>query len=90
MQTIHISDIEAANDFAGLLAKVRAGSEVIIEHGSKPIAVVRAPELPALSLDERIALLPENSLAIIDEDFTRDMDEVKAYYRDQPRNSAWD
>ncbi len=90
MQTIHISDIEAVSDFAGLLAKVRAGSEIIIEHGSKPIAIVRAPEPPALSLDERIALLPKNSLAVIDEDFIRDMEEVKAHYRNQPRTSLWD
>jgi antitoxin (DNA-binding transcriptional repressor) of toxin-antitoxin stability system len=29
---IHVSDKEAASDFASLLARVRAGAEVIIEH----------------------------------------------------------
>jgi antitoxin (DNA-binding transcriptional repressor) of toxin-antitoxin stability system len=27
---IHISETEAANDFAGLLARVRAGADVVI------------------------------------------------------------
>jgi uncharacterized protein (DUF433 family) len=38
---IHVSDTEAVRDFAGLLAHVRAGSEVIIEHDQQPIAVLR-------------------------------------------------
>ncbi|HET6840655.1 MAG TPA: DUF433 domain-containing protein [Candidatus Angelobacter sp.] len=38
---IHVSDTEAARDFTGLLAHVRAGSEVIIEHDEKPVAVLR-------------------------------------------------
>ena len=31
---IHISEIEAASNFAALLARVRAGAEVVIEHDS--------------------------------------------------------
>jgi hypothetical protein len=29
MATVHISEAEAAGDFAGLMAKVRAGAEVV-------------------------------------------------------------
>jgi hypothetical protein len=32
---IHISDAEAASDFASLLAHVRAGAEVVIEHDAR-------------------------------------------------------
>lgn len=38
---IHVSDKEAANDFASPLARVREGAEVIIEHDARPVAVVR-------------------------------------------------
>jgi hypothetical protein len=37
---IRISEAEAASDFAGLLARVRAGMEVVIESGKLPVAVV--------------------------------------------------
>jgi antitoxin (DNA-binding transcriptional repressor) of toxin-antitoxin stability system len=42
---IHISDKEAASDFASLLARVREGAEVIIEHDARPVAVVRPAEV---------------------------------------------
>ncbi len=48
---IHISDVEAASNFDGLLAQVRAGTEVIIEHDAQPIAVLR-PAAPKLDWSE--------------------------------------
>jgi prevent-host-death family protein len=41
---IHVSDKEAARDFASLLARVREGAEVVIEHDARPVAVVRPAE----------------------------------------------
>jgi hypothetical protein len=41
---IHISEAEAASDFAGVLARVRAGAEIIIE-GREPVVVVRAGDV---------------------------------------------
>lgn len=38
---IHVSDAEAANDFASLLDRVREGTEIVIEHDARPVAVVR-------------------------------------------------
>jgi antitoxin (DNA-binding transcriptional repressor) of toxin-antitoxin stability system len=35
---IHVSDAEAASDFASLLDRVRAGAEIVIEHGAQPVA----------------------------------------------------
>ena len=43
---IHISEAEAARDFAAVLARVRAGAEIVIE-GREPIVVVRAGEVRA-------------------------------------------
>lgn len=90
MATIHISEAEAAGDFAGLIARVRAGAEVIIEDGTSAIAVLHAPSPPRRSISECIALLPEDSLATIDEDFARDVADAVAAHRDPLNAPAWD
>jgi antitoxin (DNA-binding transcriptional repressor) of toxin-antitoxin stability system len=41
---IHVSDKEATSDFTSLLARVREGAEVVIEHDERPVAVVRSTE----------------------------------------------
>jgi len=41
---IHISEAEAASDFAALMASMRAGAKVIIENVSGPVAVLHAAE----------------------------------------------
>ncbi|PYV75324.1 MAG: hypothetical protein DMG97_06665 [Acidobacteria bacterium] len=43
---IHISEAEAASTFADVLARVRAGAEVVIESGKLPVAVIHAPAPP--------------------------------------------
>ena len=55
-RTIHISEEEVARDFAGLMARVRAGVEVAIESDRHPAAVLRAAEPPRRSISESIAL----------------------------------
>ncbi len=90
MATIHISDIGAARDFAGLLAYIRAGAEVVIKSGSIPIAVLHAPATRSLSMEERIALLPEHSPAIIDEGFARDVEAAAVLYNKSLNLPAWD
>jgi len=41
---IHMSEDEAAGDFRSLLARVRQGAEVVIEHDAQAVAVVRPAE----------------------------------------------
>ena len=90
MATIHISEVEAAGDFAGLLAHVRAGAEIVIESGAAPVAVLRAAVPPRRSIEECIALLPESSSATIDEDFARDVEEAIAAHREPLNPPAWE
>ena len=40
---VHISEAEAASNFADVLARVRAGVEVVIESDKLPVAVIHAP-----------------------------------------------
>ena len=39
---IHISEAEAASDFAALMARVRPGAKIVIENGERPVAVLHA------------------------------------------------
>jgi hypothetical protein len=90
MATIHISAAHAGRDFTTLLAHVRAGSEAIIEDGSLTVAVLHTPGPPRRSIEECIALLPEDSPATIDEDFARDVAEAVATHREPLNPPAWD
>lgn len=67
---IHISEIEAAKNFAELMAQVRAGTKVVIESGSQPVAVVR-PATPRLRLlSETITMADAHACAAtLDEGF---------------------
>ncbi len=90
MATIHISAADAARDFTALLAHVRAGAEVIIKDGSLTVAVLHTPSPPRRTIEECIALLPEDSPATIDEDFARDVAEAVATHREPLNPPAWD
>jgi antitoxin (DNA-binding transcriptional repressor) of toxin-antitoxin stability system len=90
MGSIRISEAEAARDFAGLLARVRAGVEVVIEVDAHPVAVVHAPAPARRSIEECIALLPEESSAVIDEEFARDVEAAMAAHREPLDAPAWD
>jgi hypothetical protein len=67
------SEADATRDFVGLLARVRGGAEVVIECDAHPVAMLHSPAPPRRSIEECIALLPTDSLATIDEDFSTDV-----------------
>jgi antitoxin (DNA-binding transcriptional repressor) of toxin-antitoxin stability system len=90
MATFHISEADAARDFAVLLERVRAGAEIVIESGSSPVAVMHAPVPPRRTVEESIALLPKDSPARIDEDFARDVEAVIAAHRETLNPPVWD
>jgi antitoxin (DNA-binding transcriptional repressor) of toxin-antitoxin stability system len=91
METIHISEDEAARDFAGLMARVRAGAEVVIESGSAPVALDSPAALPRRSISESIALAEARTKergypVAMDKDFAADMKEIITNRK--PRNTT--
>ena len=83
MAVTHISEADAIRDFAALLARVRAGEEVVIEADASPIAIVRSaePERHGHPISESIALAEahEKELGyapVMDTDFAADMEEI--------------
>jgi antitoxin (DNA-binding transcriptional repressor) of toxin-antitoxin stability system len=89
MATIHISDVDAARDFAALLAHVRAGAEVVIESGASPVAILHAPVPQRRTIEEVLALLPKNSPATMDEDFAADVEAAIEAHREPLSPPEW-
>ena len=85
MATIRISEADAARDFAGLMAHVRLGTEVVIENEARAVAVVRpaVPTGPGRLLSEVIAAAEtRGSSALLDGSFPRDVEEAVAAHRE--------
>jgi antitoxin (DNA-binding transcriptional repressor) of toxin-antitoxin stability system len=91
---IHISEAEAASNFAALLARVRAGARVIIENGERPVAVLHAAEPVRRSISECIALAKAHEeetgkAPVLDPDFAEDVEEIISHRK--PWNPpAWE
>jgi prevent-host-death family protein len=88
---IHMSEAEAASDFAGVLARVRAGAEIVIGDDAHPVAVVRPAEPLVRWLSESLRLAKEHaSAATLDKEFGRDLEEVIHSHREPLNPPAWD
>ena len=88
---IRISEAEAAaTSVATLLARVRAGAEIVIENDARPVAVLHASEPVRRTISECIALLPEDSMVAVDPDFSSDVATAIASHRAPLDPPAWD
>lgn len=91
MATVRISETEAAKDFAGLLARARAGEEIVIESGSSPEVVLStSPQRPGRLLSESLRIARENGFtATLDGGFEKDLNAVIASHQ-EPLSNPWD
>jgi antitoxin (DNA-binding transcriptional repressor) of toxin-antitoxin stability system len=87
---IHVSDVEAANDFGSVLARVRAGADVVIEHDATPIAVVRPAVPTRRTIADCIALLPRDSTGTVDQDFASDVAAAVNSHPESLTPPAWE
>jgi antitoxin (DNA-binding transcriptional repressor) of toxin-antitoxin stability system len=87
---LHITEADLARDVHGVLEKVRAGTEVVIEEDTHPVAVLRAAETRRRRLSEIAASLPEHSTATIDPDFAADVREFIDRHREPLNTPEWD
>lgn len=92
---IHISESEAASNFALVMTRVREGAEVVIERDAKPVAIVRSPEpLCGRPISESIALAEAHAKELGYEptmypEFAADLEEIIKSRK--PRNiSTWE
>jgi antitoxin (DNA-binding transcriptional repressor) of toxin-antitoxin stability system len=81
MAKIHVTEAEAASNFAALMSRVRAGAEVVIENGTLPVIVIHAPVSSSRSISECIALAKKHEeetgeAPVLDPDFASDVEEI--------------
>jgi antitoxin (DNA-binding transcriptional repressor) of toxin-antitoxin stability system len=90
MATIHISEADAYRDFAGVLARVRAGAEVVIEDASSPAVVLRAAvEAPLRRLSESLRLAKEHGATVtLDGNFSDDLEAIVKSHP-EPLDNPW-
>jgi antitoxin (DNA-binding transcriptional repressor) of toxin-antitoxin stability system len=85
-----MTEAEVITNFAAVLEQVRQGAEVVIEQGYRPVAVISPVWGPGRPIDECIAIAKaRGSGATLDDDFTRDLEQVIAE-RKPLDTSAWD
>lgn len=91
MAVIHISEAEAARDFAALLARVRAGAEIVIDNDVSSSVVLRvASERPVRRLSESLRMAREHgSTATLDGGFAADLETVINSHP-EPLENVWD
>jgi prevent-host-death family protein len=88
---IHFLEAEAASNFADVLARVRAGVEIVIGDEARPVAVVRPVEPHVRLLSESLRLAKEHaSTATLDGDFARDLEAAINSHREPLNPPAWD
>jgi antitoxin (DNA-binding transcriptional repressor) of toxin-antitoxin stability system len=95
MAVLHITEAELARDVHGVLEKVRAGAEVVIEEDHRAVAVIKTPRRPGRSIDECIALAKEyearfREAPVPDPDFAKDVQAAIDAHREPLDTSAWD
>ena len=91
MATVHISETQAAGIFAEVMARARAGVEVVIENDESPSIVLHvAAEKPLRQLSESLRLARKHGSTItLDGGFAADLEAVIDSHT-EPLENLWD
>jgi antitoxin (DNA-binding transcriptional repressor) of toxin-antitoxin stability system len=91
MAVLHMSEAELARDIHAVLEKVRQGAEVIIEQNNQPVAVIKPAPTVGRAISDVIAELEtRGSHAILDDDFSKDLEAVIESHREPLNAPPWD
>jgi antitoxin (DNA-binding transcriptional repressor) of toxin-antitoxin stability system len=91
MAVVHMSEADVVKDIAAVLAKVRLGSEIVIERGNRPVAVIKPSKPSGRMISEVIAdLKARGAEAIMDDDFARDIEEGIQAHRQPWNPPSWE
>ena len=80
-RVLHVTEADAVRDMVGILQRVQAGAEVVIERDAQPLAVVRAAAPVRRTISECIALAKAHEeelgqVPTLDPEFAADVHEV--------------
>lgn len=94
MATLRITEAELARNVRAVLEKVQNGIEIVVEHNSRPVAVIKAPQAPGRTIGASIALAKAHEqetgeAPTLDADFAADVEEI-IRNRKARNPPAWD
>jgi antitoxin (DNA-binding transcriptional repressor) of toxin-antitoxin stability system len=86
VSVLHVNEADAVRDLATILRRVQAGTEVVIDRDSEPLAVIRPATPTRRSISECIALAEAHELETADtprlnDDFATDAEEIIRNHR---------
>jgi antitoxin (DNA-binding transcriptional repressor) of toxin-antitoxin stability system len=91
MAVVHMSEADVVKDIVAVLAKVRQGSEIVIEQGNRPVAIIKPSQPAGRMISEVIAALEANGAnAVLDEDFARDVEAGINAHREPWNPPSWE
>jgi antitoxin (DNA-binding transcriptional repressor) of toxin-antitoxin stability system len=95
MASVNMSEDEVVREIATVLAKVRDGLEVVVEHDRRTVAVIRPPQRAGRKLSECIALAEayEAKLGyspVLDAEFAKDVEAVINTNRQPFEAPSWE
>ena len=90
MSVIHIAEHEVADNLVGLLTRVKAGDEVVIETDSSPIFVAQKSRDVGWTAAAALQRLANRALTVADQDFAADLAEVRRELNANYRPAEWD
>lgn len=86
-----MTEAEVAYDFAAVLEKVQHGTEVVVERDHRPIAIISPSKPSGRMISEVITCLERHgSMAVMDEEFARDIEEGIDAFREPWRPPSLD
>ncbi|MGD0364190.1 MAG: hypothetical protein ABSC93_25215 [Bryobacteraceae bacterium] len=88
---LHVSEADVVKDIAAVLAKVRQGSEIVIEENHRPIAVIKPSVTVGRPISEVVAeLRARGSQAVVDDDFAHDIEAGIEAHRQPWTPPSWE
>jgi len=91
MAVVHMTEGELVKNIADVMRQVRQGSEIVIEQGNRPVAVIKPSKPAGRMISEVIAdLKARRSTAVMDDDFARDVEEGIRAHRRPSNPPSWD
>jgi antitoxin (DNA-binding transcriptional repressor) of toxin-antitoxin stability system len=91
MMQVHITEGEVSGNFSDVLAKVRDGAEVVVEHDHQPVAVIRSAKRSGRPISECIASAKASgSKVTLDGGFAADVEEGIGSRQKEWNPPSWD
>jgi antitoxin (DNA-binding transcriptional repressor) of toxin-antitoxin stability system len=81
MTVVHVTEAQLAEDVRGVLEKVEAGADVVVERGDRAVAIIVSPRAQSRTISESIAIAGrregERGYSVtLDPDFAADVEEI--------------